>query len=174
MRRALAVLVMALAAVVPSGATAQERTYTVDEMAARCEAADAQIVDACLFVLYTILAPEAEIPLPDPTDERPTTSGTLVSYGGEGYRKTSPIQLPGGDYVLSWEVWDTDSPDVGCYHSSSLEATDGSFMSEGRVSEMLDGGERDQGETYAYGLAAGRYYFDVISGCSWQLEIRPL
>ena len=101
-----------------------------------------------------------------------SAADTAHSFAGTTGQTTSPFALSGGDYQI---VWRATAGEYGCYIGASLENTNGDFLSEGRISEMIEEGVTRDGETFIYALDPGRYYFDTTNNtCTWSLSIAPL
>ena len=170
MRRVVIGLVATLLMLATAPATAQEQSWTADELAARCDLIPSQR-DACLNILYTVFIPDAgRTPPPDTTAT--TGSDSPHSFSGTTGQTTPPFDLAGGDYRITWRA---TAGKYGCFIGASLENTNGEFMFDGRVSELVDANQTSDGETYVYALEGGRYYFDTTNNtCTWSLSIAPL
>jgi hypothetical protein len=100
------------------------------------------------------------------TDAPVTRTGTHTA-------NTAPFELSGGDYHIVSTATDGATSRVGCFHATNLVSADGAIR-EGGGDVEPGGGQTASAESYVYGLPAGRYYFDIISGCGdWTVTITP-
>ena len=115
----------------------------------------------------------AVTPVPTP---RATAQSVVLT--GQGTKNTKPFALSGGDYTVRWSA--TSSSSAGCFHVATLNSTEderpvGEFPEHAADAGdvLIEGKKTVRDETEVYGLEPGRYYFDVTSGCSWSIAIRP-
>jgi hypothetical protein len=103
-----------------------------------------------------------------PSTQQPSSESIptpTVALSGDGQQNTEKVALE-GDYKVSWTTLGS------CYYSAYL---------------MTEGGQREQaftatealsGMSNVYGLRAGDYYLDVITGpaprCGWSVSLTPL
>ncbi|MFO1539111.1 MAG: hypothetical protein ACKOTZ_01500 [Chloroflexota bacterium] len=145
-------LVLGLGVPAVPAAAQEERAYTVDELAARCASAPAEIVDACLTILYLVLVPEAGR-VPPGLDDGPTapTAGTGATIG-DG----------------TWRVGVDIAP--GTYRTRSAESCYWARLSGfgGSMDEVIANGFDDGYAVVT--IAAGDVGFES-SGCSWSSDL---
>ena len=146
-------LLLALCAAAAAPVAAQdERTYTVDELAARCAAGPAELVDACLTVLYLVLVPEAGRVPPGVGGEPAVPAGGDASTIGDG----------------TWRVGLDIAP--GTYRTRTPESCYWARLSGfgGGMDEVIANGFDDGYAVVT--IAAGDAGFES-SGCSWSSDL---
>jgi hypothetical protein len=91
-----------------------------------------------------------------------------VTLSGDGEMKSKRVALK-GDYSVSWKTLGS------CYYSADLESGSGSGLGE---SVFTASDRPTSGTNNVYGLEAGNYYLDVITGpaprCGWSATLTPI
>lgn len=121
-------------------------------------------------------APPTAPPTAKPTEAPPPTVKPVeaaVAFSGSSMQQTRPFPLAGGNYTVKWSARPANASG-GCYHGASLKSASGK-PSNFLVNELLQSGRNASGETQVYRVAPGDdYYFDISSGCAWEISIAPL
>lgn len=123
-------------------------------------------------------SPAPAAPSPTPTPPAPTPSPTPtpparaepqpadpVTISAEGDGNSAPFELKGGDYLATVTIGGD------CYYGLDLEPlTDGV-----RRHDIGTWDEAGDGENYLYGVEAGSYYVEAITGpapsCPWSVTL---
>lgn len=127
--------------------------------------------DGWIMTQYTDLSVNvATLPAVEPPPS-PVPPEQPITFRGSSTTNTKPFTLSGGAYTIAWSA--TASHSFGCVHGGYLEAVDPSV----RIFESFGSGPdyagTENGTTEVYNLSAGRYYFNIISGCDWSVSISP-
>jgi hypothetical protein len=107
----------------------------------------------------------SESPTVAPT---PTPSQAPITLKGTGTKRTAPFQLAGGDYLVAWKI--TAMSSSGCFYGGTLRGLTDVKIRERLGSHSIDSDPLSD-TTYLYGIRAGRFYVDVVSGCDWTITL---
>lgn len=87
-----------------------------------------------------------------------------VTVNGSGTGNSAPFELGAGDYRATWQARGS------CFVWLELQAATGAYLPGGTIALQMVNGSAS-GETYLYGLPAGRYYVAANAGCPWSVTI---
>jgi hypothetical protein len=118
------------------------------------------------FTESASFAPPAASPVP--------VAALPISVDGDGASTTRPFDLPGGNYVVAWEV-QLRRGTSSCYLGARLrrfeDQNPGSLILHTTVNTSND--RSSDGETRIFNVTPGRYVMDVTTtGCEWKIELR--
>lgn len=86
-------------------------------------------------------------------------------FSGSGQGQTDSFHLNGGDYKVDWTAHNPNTTGVPCYFAPAITGSGFSDVAG------LDIAADSSATANLHGLAAGDWYFDVITGCAWTLTI---
>lgn len=88
------------------------------------------------------------------------------TFDGKGDGRTSAVEMAGGNYVVSYDF------EGDCFHGGHLRRADGSLSG---AKSLASGSGPMRGTDHIYGVKAGRYFVEMISGsapgCPWQIVL---
>lgn len=95
-----------------------------------------------------------------------------VTASGSGTSHSSPFTLAGGSYKVDWTLTDTHPGLLPCGHGARLASTTNERLSYPLGAGNVPSGEQTAtGTTWAYSVAAGTYYVDVLANCTWSFVL---
>jgi hypothetical protein len=144
------------------------RVYTSVALVLLLLAACSPVAPASPQIVTVLVTPEPTMTAA-PTEDRtktPTPDGSLISLSGSQTANTETIELEAGDYGIAWSAVPLGGK---CFHGATLRSTTNDTYQPIAGEIITDTAIR---KTYAYGLEAGSYYFEVNSGCDiWGFTI---
>ena len=97
--------------------------------------------------------------------ETPETPASGVEFAGDGDGTSAPQPLTAGDYQIDWRTLGD------CYYGADIE-------SDTHSDQAFTADTISSGTNYVYGLAAGSYRLEVITGpapsCGWSAIFSPM
>lgn len=95
-----------------------------------------------------------------------------LRLSGVGSLNTAPFTLTGGTYRVTWTVAGRPGRmQPRCFHGAGLRGEDGRYAADLPVVTLADDDPPTSGETYLYGVPAGRFYLALTSGCQWTITL---
>lgn len=172
MRAQGAALVVSLLVLAASPALAQDGAVDRQQLEALCaeNTTSDESLATCLDVVRSYLAPAD-----GPGGASTPAAEKKVSLSGKGESASAPVDLAGGDYLLTFSVARSDSRREGCIASGGLRSADDDYEAASFFSEAPKG-QGKKIETYVYSLDPGPYYVavDDTSCPGWAIDIEPI